>query len=256
MNESFHIHECIILYVENRVISHTLLSRIMYYMIKLSHIHQWFMSYIWMSHVTYINASFHLYEWVISCPSRSQIIYIWMKHVTYISASCHICNKSCHIRPWVIFQIWMSLFCIHQRVMSWVWMSHLTHIIGSCRTSVTCECVMSHTFMSHVTCMNQSSHIHQCFTSYIWMSHVTYIHAICYIYEWVTSHTFMRHAIFTNESCHLQQWRRNNSYQRLLSADTNEGGTQQTHQMALADLRCIVSRRVCLCMCVCLRVCV
>jgi len=188
MNEPFYIHECIILYFENQVISHTWLSRIIYYINKLSHIHQWFMSYIWMSHVTYINASFHLYEWVISRPSRSQFKYVWMKHVTYISASCQICHKSCHIRPWVMSRIWMSLFYIHQRVMSWVWISHLTCIIESCRTSITCE---------------WSCHIHSWVTSHVWTSHLTYINASRHIYEWVMSQTSMRYAIYTNESRHI-----------------------------------------------------
>jgi len=98
-----------------------------------SQIHQWGTSYMWISHVTYINASCHIHqrimsltsmshvifvdgschihecvmshtsmrdvtcEWVISCPSVSRVIYIWMNHVTFINASCHVykCNMTC-----------------------------------------------------------------------------------------------------------------------------------------------------------------
>ena len=71
-----------------------------------------------MSHVIHVNASCHIYEWVMS--------YTWMSYATHM-------NKSCHIHEWV---------------MSHTWLSHVTHMNESCHTH---ECVMPHIWMSHVT---------------------------------------------------------------------------------------------------------
>ena len=62
------------------------------------HTYGWVMSYIWMSHVTYMDESRHTYGWVMS--------YIWMSHVTHMDESRHT----------------------HGWVMSYLWMSHVTHM--------------------------------------------------------------------------------------------------------------------------------
>ena len=53
--------------------SHTLMGHTIlyewvtsYYRNELSHVYQWFMPCIWMSHVTYIQVSCHIHEWVMS----------------------------------------------------------------------------------------------------------------------------------------------------------------------------------------------
>jgi len=51
------------------------------YMNESCHIYEWVMSHIWESFVTYVNESFHMYEWVMS--------HIWMSH------------ESCRIYEWV-----------------------------------------------------------------------------------------------------------------------------------------------------------
>ena len=59
---------------------------------------------------------------------------------------------------------------------------------------------MSHTWMSHVTCMNESRHIHEWVTSHTDMSHVTYMNESRHIHEWVMSHTWMSHVTYMNQS--------------------------------------------------------
>ena len=73
--------------------------------------YEWFMSHIWMSHVTHMNESCHTYEWV--------MWHIWMSHVTHM-------NESCHTYKWVTSHIWMS---------------YVTHMNESCHKY---ERVMSH----------------------------------------------------------------------------------------------------------------
>ena len=48
----------------------------------------------------------------------------------------------------------------------------------------TCEGVMSHMWMSHVTHMNESCHTYEWVMSHIWMSHVTHMNESCHTYEW------------------------------------------------------------------------
>jgi len=76
------------------------------------HLHSRF---ICMSHVTYIEASCHTYEWVMSR--------IWMIHVTHMNASCHTCIRDSKI-------LWMSRIAHEIRIM---WMSHVDskHMHGS-----------------------------------------------------------------------------------------------------------------------------
>jgi len=70
-------------------------------------------------------------------------------------------------------------------VMSHTWMSHVTHVNESCRT---CKWVMSHTWMSHVIFANQS-----------WMRHAN----TC-----VTHGALERNPCLLcgNESCHTRAW--------------------------------------------------
>jgi len=81
------------------------------------HMYEWVMSHIWMSHVTHLNESSHTYEWVMS--------HIWMSHVTHMNKSFTHMNKSWHAHEWV---------------MPHTWMSHATHMNESCHTH---EWVMS-----------------------------------------------------------------------------------------------------------------
>jgi len=90
-------------------------SQVIYRNIWMSHV-----THIQMIHVTYMNESCHIYEWVMS--------HIWESHVTYMNESCHTHSiDPCHT---------------YERVMSHIWMSHVNLMNESCHTY---EWVMSHT---------------------------------------------------------------------------------------------------------------
>ena len=133
--------------------------------------HEWFMSHIWMRHVTHVNESwwwlrrgwqkwggmqesYHTYEWVMA--------HIWMSHVTHMNESCHTCE------------------C----VMSHIWISHVTQINGSaslcplslCSAMYTCQAPCIHGWMAWMTCHS---------SMYTWMNGVndmSFIHV--YMDEW------------------------------------------------------------------------
>jgi len=96
---------------------------------------------------------------------------------------------------------------------------------------------MSHTWMSHVPHMNESSHTYEWVMSHVWMSHVTHMNVSFYTPQtirrqwrdththththtddpwrvnpdyhtrkWVTSHVWMGHVTHLNESCHTSEW--------------------------------------------------
>jgi len=81
-----------------QIYQHRLFNRALLQKRLIIHHIQWIMSlvawaYIWMSHGTYLNGSWHIYECVMA--------HIWMRHGTYI-------NESWHIYEWVMAHIWMS----------------------------------------------------------------------------------------------------------------------------------------------------
>ena len=160
-----------------------------------------------------MNESCHTYEWVMS--------HIWMSHVTHMNESCHIyMNESCHTYEWVSSQKWNMAhrdiitpqsamshgthmhdpWRTYARVISHAWMSHITHMNESQEShhtnekwqiamfslrslqwvmahtrmrDVTYEYVISKALMSHNTRMNESYYMHEWVISYTWMSHVT-----------------------------------------------------------------------------------
>jgi len=116
-----------------------------------------------MCHVTYVNESWHTYEWVIS--------HVWWSHITQMkhgqSRCFHsaVCNESWHMYERVISHVWINSYHTYERVSSHKWdmahrdvmtpqsaMSHETHMNESCHTY---EGVMSHICMRHVTHMNE-----------------------------------------------------------------------------------------------------
>jgi len=115
-------------------------------------------------------------------------------------------------------------------------LSVLCRLLLSCRWSIW-EWVMSHIWMSHVTCewvmshrnkscdmwMSHVTHRWQCYvrcccladdswgwvTSHMWMSHVSHMNESRHTYEWVMSHIvmlWMSHVTHVNESCHTCEW--------------------------------------------------
>jgi len=67
--------------------------------IRMSHICEWVMSHVWMSHVTHVN---------------EVMSHMWMSHVTHMDESCHVwmsratrVYESCHKDECVMSHIWM-----------------------------------------------------------------------------------------------------------------------------------------------------
>jgi len=95
-----------------------------------THVYQKAMSHIWMSHVSYMNESCLIYEWLMR-TKKSCLIYewvmshIWMSHVSYM-------NDSCLIYEWVVSHIFLykkasSQIPNHHRVAT---ISRLLKIVG------------------------------------------------------------------------------------------------------------------------------
>ena len=186
-------------------------------------------SHIWVSHVTYMS------EFMDSPRPHSHvqsrwIRNLWVGHVTYMSESCHTVWVS-HgtVYLWVASHIyasrvtvWVSLqglrncnltrtaveFEIFKWIMSHIRMSHGTE----------CERVVSHMWVSHVTCMSESCHVYmwvmwqgvwdytlthttigfgifKWVVSRIWGSHGA-------AYERVMSHIWVSPVTYMSESCH------------------------------------------------------
>jgi len=121
------------------VTSHTSMCHVMY-MNESCHIHQCVMSYTLMSHLTYMNVSCHTYECVILRTSmRSWHTYEWvmphtsMRHFMYTNEFCHIheCimsyHRMSHATYILEFQFSSSFFCTlnikhsNQKVGGWLW---------------------------------------------------------------------------------------------------------------------------------------
>jgi len=75
---------------------------------------------------------------------------------------------------------------------------------------------MSHTWMRHVTRMNESCHTHEWVMPHTsgaaptpclrWKSHATHMDESCHTHGWVMPHTWMSHATHMDESCHTHGW--------------------------------------------------
>jgi len=95
-------------------------------------------------------------------------------------------------------------------VMSHIWMSHVTRMKEMCQK----EWVMSHIGMSHVTHMNELCRTYEWVMSHIWTSHVTHKNEpyfthereSCHTYESVTSHIRIRYFTKKNQSCYVEKW--------------------------------------------------
>jgi len=138
----------------------------------------WVILHAYLSHVTYVNESYHTFECVMvscrtyRCSARQHRPLRWVIRVTHTYVS-HVTyeNESCHTHKWVT---------------SHMWLRHVTHT-NSVQDPIALDntCVMSHTWVSHVT--------------YRWVSHVVHARESCHICEWVMSHPYAK-------SCHICEW--------------------------------------------------
>jgi len=123
------------------------------------HTDDWFISHIWMSHVTR--------EWAMS--------HIWMRHVTQVLVFVvDIAGRK---------GLYMS-HVTHERAMSHIWVRHVTHttqvlvfvvdIAGSEGRDP------MHDLMSHVTLMIESHRTYKWVMSHMNESHATHMNASCH----------------------------------------------------------------------------
>ena len=133
-------------------------------------------SYIWMSHVTHMQKSCHIW--------MSRVIFgcvVSRKRMDHIKCANLLWTR----RIWCIILCWIFFWWVISRRYDWV---------------------MSHTWRNHATHMNESCHTYKWATSHIQMSHVTHMNESCHAYEWVTSHIWMRHVPHMNVACHTHEW--------------------------------------------------
>jgi len=96
-----------------------------------------------------------------------------------------------------------------QKIPIWVMSCYRQMTLVETKGTIWCEWVMSHTWMSHVTHMNESCHTH----------------------EWVMSHTWMSHVTHMNESCHTSQ-----------ASDSSR--KERRHLMARAFIKCLCAHQM------------
>jgi len=122
---------------------------------------KWVMSHLWLSHITTMNESRCIYEWVMS------------RNVYAAQATLEQVSRTSHVRRWL---------------------SHVTHMNVSCCTNGWIISHNAHVWMRHVTCMNESWHTYEWAMSLIWMSHVPRINESCHTYEWAYEWIISHHA--------------------------------------------------------------
>jgi len=118
------------------------------------------------SHVTYLDQSRHIYQWV-------------MSHiVSHMSIKTKVARWGSRVRVCVCVCAYVCVcVCVHLcvRVSVCVCECELTHMWHLDQSRHTYEWVMSHISMSHVTSINASYPLYKWVMSYISMSHVTHI---------------------------------------------------------------------------------
>jgi len=73
---------------------------------------------------------------------------------------------------------------------------------GAAESCHTCERVMAHVWISHVTHVNEPRRTYECVMSHIWMNHFTYMDESCHTHEWVVAHICMRRIDHTHTHTH------------------------------------------------------
>ena len=182
----------------------------------MSHIHEWAMSYIWMSHsrMSHVDEPCRTYEWVMSHIHEWAMAYIWMSHsvqiwwrVWYMPCR-HVVHIGYIVRDSYTYSSW--LICTERVVES------LVHAMSSCRTY---EWVTSHLW----------THAH-------W--HVEYgpkrMNESCLTHKWVMSHTWTSHV--THMDSHTGMWIMAVSPLPLMLAPTGFSKSKETYKHVKWDL--------------------
>jgi len=110
------------------------------------HTYEWVMSHVWMRQGTHTKESWRTYEWVMAHIRMSHVTRICMTRSHSQQSSARESSTLQHHTP-------------PRRLFFHTWMSHVTHMNESCHTN---KGVMSHIWMSRVTriCVTRS-HSHQ-----------------------------------------------------------------------------------------------
>ena len=141
-----------------------------------------------------INESWHTYQWVMAHIPISHGTHINESLHTYVYMCVHVCT--CEYRA--LLQLNRALLQLKRALLQLNRALLISYLTGIARISQ----IMSHTWMVHVTHVNESCHTYQWVMSHTSMSHVTHINESCYAYECIISHTWMSHVTHVNESCH------------------------------------------------------
>jgi len=104
-------------------------------------------------------------------------------------------SESCHTHEWVMSHTWMSQ---DSRINE---SRHTPHFLSPCARKLS-GWVMPHTWMSHVMQKTESHHAHVWVMSRTWMSHVTCINESC---THLTSYLLALESS-RGESCHTHEW--------------------------------------------------
>jgi len=134
---------------------------------------------------------------------------------------------------------------------------------------VTCEWVMSHAWMGHVTCMNESCHAwhikmshvmcmrESCRTAQsfcaltrspaacqIWVSHVTHVNRLRHLYEWIMSHMTATHCnTLQHTATHSNQSDEKISKTHMHHSDSICTHTYTNRVVSLIDKSCHTAQR-------------
>ena len=163
--------------------------------------YEWVMSHIWMSHVTHINESCLMCEWVMSHVWMSHVPRTNESCHTHDVAWSHTCSTSQWSHPLTHlhypFFLILSLACVshmnescpmYEWVMSHVWISHVTHMTSHMVSHLQYLTIASpsHTSILHLLPPTLSRICLACkrVMSHVWMSHVPCTNESCLIYEW------------------------------------------------------------------------
>jgi len=214
----------------------------------LCHTHDWVLSLqecavVWayvptISHVTHVNKSCHSCKWVMSHTKLSanatscfgvlrdmtysyfcifDLTYSCMWHASFICVAWPICKCDwAHFMCVTSFRSWYSWASRFRCALCWyyfsprmrddvkshTWMGHVTHVNQACRTY---EWVMSHIWMCHGTHLSDSCHTCEWIMSHMSVRHVTDMNESCHTCEWVMSHIWMSHVTPINASCHTHE---------------------------------------------------
>jgi len=152
----------------------------------------------YMSHVTWMNASLHMHKWVMSHIDESSLLWmnesghVWISHVT-LQVRSRGRPPSCNTREYMSHVTWMNASLhMHKWVMSHIDESSLLWMNESCRV-----------WISHVTPQIWSRRRPPSRNTREYMSHVTWMNVSRHMHEWVMSHIDKSSPIWTNESCRV-----------------------------------------------------